>query len=136
MVLIAQALGVIIALAQAAEPTGTLTLACEGTTTDTVGPDAKPEPISMGVVVNFTTRTVQGFGSGLLDYPVEITAVNEVIIAFGGASKPNNVGQHSIISGAVDLVTGELGVTSSFLGTTGLVSTSYSLKCKPTQRMF
>ena len=56
--------------AQAAEPTGTLTLACEGTTTDTVGPDAKPEPISMGVVVNFTTRTVQGFGSGLLDYPV------------------------------------------------------------------
>jgi hypothetical protein len=136
MVLIAQALGVIIALAQAAEPTGTLTLACEGTTTDTVGPDAKPEPISMGVVVNFTTRTVQGFGSGLLDYPVEITAVNEVIIAFGGASKPNNVGQHSIISGAVDLVTGELGVTSSFLGTTGSVSTSYSLKCKPTQRMF
>jgi len=122
--------------AHAAEPTGTLTLACEGTTTDTVGPDAKPEPISMGVVVNFTTRTVQGFGSGLLDYPVEITAVNEVIIAFGGASKPNNVGQHSIISGAEDLVTGELGVTSSFLGTTGSVSTSYSLKCKPTQRMF
>ena len=90
----------------------------------------------MGVVVNFTTRTVQGFGSGLLDYPVEITAVNEVIIAFGGASKPNNVGQHSIISGAVDLVTGELGATSSVWGTTGAVSTSYSLQCKPTQRMF
>jgi hypothetical protein len=136
MVLIAQALGVIIALAQAAEPTGTLTLTCQGTTPNTVGPDAKPEPISMGVVVNFTTRTVQGFGSGLLDYPVEITVVNEVIIAFGGASKPNNVGQHSIISEAVDLVTGELGLTSSVWGTTGSVSTSYALKCKPTQRMF
>ena len=131
MMLLALALSI-----AAAEPTGTLTLACEGTTTNTVGPDAKPEPISMGVVVNFTTRTVQGFGSGLLDYPVEITAVNEVIIAFGGASKPNNVGQHSIISGAVDLVTVELGATLSFWATTGSVSTSYSLKCKPTQRMF
>ena len=90
----------------------------------------------MGIVVNFTTRTVQGFGSDLLNYPVEITAVNEVIIAFGGASKPNNVGQHSIISGAVDLVTGELGATLSFWATTGSVSTSYSLKCKPTQRVF
>ena len=131
MMLLALALSI-----AAAEPTGTLTLACEGTTTNTVGPDAKPEPISMGVVVNFTTRTVQGFGSGLLDYPVEITAINEVTIAFGGASKPSNVGQHSIISGAVDLVTGELGATSAVWGTTGAVSTSYTLKCKPTQRMF
>ena len=123
-----------LSIAQAAEPTGTLTLACEGTTTNTLGPDAKPEPISMSVVVNFTTRTVQGFG--LLDYPVEITAMNDVIIAFGGADKPNSVGQRSIISGAVDLVTGELGATSAVSGTTGSVSTSYSLKCKPTQRMF
>ena len=135
MVLIAQALGVIIALSHAAEPTGTLTLACEGTTTNTLGPDGKPEPISMGVIVNFTTQTVQGFGSGLLDYPVEITAANEVIIAFSGANKPSNVGQHNI-SGAIDLVTGELEATSSFWSTTGSVSTSYSLKCKPTQRMF
>ena len=129
-------LAVALSIAQAAEPTGTLTLACEGTTTNTVGPDAKPEPVSMGVVVNFTTRTVQGFGTGLLDYPVEITAVNEETIAFGGASKPSNVVQHSIISGAVDLVTGELEATSSFWDTTGSVSTSYSLKCKPTKRMF
>jgi hypothetical protein len=90
----------------------------------------------MEVIANFTTRTVRGFSSGLLGYPIEITAVNEVIIAFGGASKPNNVGQHSIISGAVDLETGELGATSSVWGTTGSVSTSYSLKCKPTQRIF
>jgi hypothetical protein len=128
------ALGLLVA--QAAEPTGTLTLACEGTRTSTLGPDAKPEPISTRVIVNFTTRTVHGFGSGLLGYPVEITGVNEVTIAFGGASKPNNVGQHSIISGAVDLATGELGATSAVWGTTGAVSTNYSLKCKPTQRMF
>ena len=44
--------------AQAADTT--LTLACQGTATATGGaqPD-KPEPVSMGIIVNFTTRTVQ-----------------------------------------------------------------------------
>jgi hypothetical protein len=37
----------------------TLTLACQGTTTVRME-DAKPEPISMGIIVNFTNRTVQG----------------------------------------------------------------------------
>jgi hypothetical protein len=127
-------LALALSIAQAAEATWTLTLACEGTTTNTLGPDGKPEPISMSVVVNFTTRTVQGFG--LLDNPVEITAQYEEIITFGGADKPNSVGQRSIISGAIELVTGELEATSSFWSATGSVSTSYSLKCKPTQRMF
>jgi hypothetical protein len=37
-----------------------LMLACEGTATlETT--DAKPEPISMGIVVDFTARTVTGF---------------------------------------------------------------------------
>jgi hypothetical protein len=131
--------GSLISTVAAAEPTGTLTLACQGTTTNTLEADAKPKPIAMGIVVNFTTRTVQGFGNDLLNYPVEITAIKEVIIAFGGANKPNNIGQHSMISGAIDLVTGELGATSSFWGTTGspgTISTSYALKCKPTQRIF
>jgi hypothetical protein len=43
------ALLLILAIA-AAEPTGTLTLACEGTITQQ--PEGKPEPISMGVIVN------------------------------------------------------------------------------------
>ena len=42
--------------AQAAEP-ATLTLACAGTATTG---NAKPEPISMGIIVNFTAGTVQG----------------------------------------------------------------------------
>jgi hypothetical protein len=34
--------------------------------------DAKPDPISMGIIVNFTNRTVEGFGQpGLMDYPVK-----------------------------------------------------------------
>jgi hypothetical protein len=49
-----------ISTAQAAEPTGTLTLACQGTVTGT-GTEEKPELISMGVIVNFTTGMVQGF---------------------------------------------------------------------------
>jgi hypothetical protein len=28
---------------------------------DNIKPDAKPEPTSMGIIVNFTTETVQGF---------------------------------------------------------------------------
>jgi hypothetical protein len=42
--------------AQAADET--LTLACQGTTTFGTE-DAKPEPISMGIIVNFTNRTVR-----------------------------------------------------------------------------
>jgi hypothetical protein len=37
---------------------GTLTLACKGTTTVTTIEDTKPEPVSMGIIVNFATRTV------------------------------------------------------------------------------
>jgi hypothetical protein len=59
--------------AQAAD--SILTLACQGTTTS--GSEEKPQPISMGIIVNFTKRTVQGFGHpGWIDYPVQITAWN------------------------------------------------------------
>jgi hypothetical protein len=53
--------------------------------------NAKPEPISIGIVVNFTNRTIQGFGypgfSGLFDFPVKITGTNEVTIAFHGSNQ-------------------------------------------------
>jgi hypothetical protein len=38
----------------------TLTLACKGVTWDNLGASDKREPVSMGIVVNFTTRTVLG----------------------------------------------------------------------------
>ena len=41
-----------LSIAQAADTT--LTLACQGTTTSGLE-DAKPEPVSMGIIVNFTT---------------------------------------------------------------------------------
>jgi hypothetical protein len=119
----------------------TLTLACKGTTTVTTM-DAKPEPISMGIIVNFTARTVQGFLSpgALMDYPVKITAVNDVIVAFSG-SEDYQQSRSSVasIDGFIDRVTGDVEATSTLTATNPpktITSTTYALKCRPSQRMF
>jgi hypothetical protein len=51
---------VIIAVAHAAQPTGTLMLACKGESTLTmIGGDASPqEPVSMGIIVSFKEEIV------------------------------------------------------------------------------
>jgi hypothetical protein len=123
-------------MAQAAEPE-TLTLACQGTTTSTLTPDAKPEPISMGVIVDFTNRTVHGFGypgfSGRFDFPVKITGMNEATVAFHGSGQTEN------ITGSLDRVTGdvEARIQMSDSKTGDLLSIlRYALKCRPTKRLF
>ena len=127
---------VVVALstAQADEPKA-LTLACKGTTS--AGYEgAKPEPISMGIIVNFTNRTVQGFGSpGLIDYPVKITAWNDVTVAFYGRHEQMG----SSIRGSIDRVTGDVEATSMVYDTKTskiIAQDTYTLKCRPTQRMF
>jgi hypothetical protein len=66
--------------AQAADTT--LTLACQGARkTD----DAKPEPISMSIIVNFTARIVTGFADD--DHPVKIMRFDNVYISFSGSDK-------------------------------------------------
>jgi hypothetical protein len=63
----------------------TLPLACQGTATETMMEEEKnPEPISMGIIVNFTNSTVLGFGNPdpNEDFPIKITGVNEVTISF------------------------------------------------------
>jgi hypothetical protein len=122
--------------AQAADTT--LTLACQGTTSDGMSENVKPEPVSMGIIVNFATRTVQGFGTpDWLDYPVKITGVNDVTVAFGGS---RDIGQISMsIRGTIDRVTGDVGATETSINTKTHDYTSvtnYALKCRPTQRMF
>jgi len=63
-----------VAIAQA-QP-ATLTLACKGTMT--MEP-MEPQAISMGIILNFTERTVQGFSDpGFINIPVMITAANDV----------------------------------------------------------
>jgi len=121
--------------AQAADTT--LTLACQGTTLGGTE-DAKPEPVSMGIIINFTKMTVQGFGDpGLLDYPVKISGINDVTVSFGGSHESGPT--LASIIGSLDRVTGDLNATSMVTNTkTSKIgaSTSYVLKCRPTQRMF
>ena len=84
----------------------TLTLACQGTATSGVE-DAKPEPVSMGIIVNFTKQTVHGFGyPGMTDYPVNITGANEVTVVFAGRREDKF--STASIMGSIDRVTGDV----------------------------
>jgi hypothetical protein len=121
--------------AQAADTT--LTLACKGTTT--AGYEgAKPEPLSMGIIVNFTKQTVHGFGDPFFgEQLIKITGITETVVYFGASDKVLTTSRSVI--GTIDRVTGDL--SADFMSSdakTGKTagSTSYALKCRPTQRMF
>ena len=135
MVLIAQAFGVIIALAQAAEPTGTLTLACEGTVTENRISEGveTTEPVSMGIIVDFGAGMVRGF-----NFPVPIRKVDETAITFDGNEPRPIDNKKDGIGGKLDRVTGAMQVTYTrwYALVSSTWDTNYSLKCKPTQRMF
>jgi hypothetical protein len=137
---IAAALLVVAGLSMSAQAQPqTLTLACKGTTTIT---GMEPEPVSMGIIVNFTARTVQGFTSSFFEYPVKITRINDVIVEFRGEQEFFAGSQLHSVSGSIDRVTGDVEVTSVFRAQANskrkesIISTSYSLKCRPAQRMF
>jgi hypothetical protein len=129
--------------AQAADTT--LTLACQGTVTDEVK-DTAPEPVSLGIIVNFTKQTVQGIGySGEYtnvfhpSYPVEITNANEVTISFGGSYRGVPGSAEDSVEGVINRVTGDANAHWALLD----LKTSkyirllrYALKCRPAQRMF
>jgi hypothetical protein len=122
--------------AQAAEPqpTGRLTLACKGTAQ--AGDAAKPEPISMGIIIDFAAQTVEGFGADAL-FPIRIVTIRETVISFAGSADDHQIGQH--IHGTIDRVTGDVEAfyTESHTGAEKRSwLTIYSLKCKPTHRMF
>ena len=116
-------------LAQAAEP-ATLTLTCKGTAA--IRADfPKPYPLSMDLVVDFTTRTVQGTARQrpyVFDDQLQITEWNEVTVIFRGFSQ--FLGKN--VSGSIDRMTGDVGM----LATSKTEAIDYSLKCTPTQRMF
>ena len=118
--------------AHAAEPTGALTLACEGTTRLRIdsSPRSPDEPSSMSVIVNFTTKTVTGLRYGDLSYddefPVAITGVNDLIVMFGGSNDGSD--NPTTITGTIYRMTGDVYVT--WKG--GAVTRTYSLNCKPT----
>jgi len=126
---------VLVALPTAQAADTTLTLACQGTTTETSKENAKPEPHSMRIIVNFTARTVTGFTYPGADFPVKVTAWDDLHIMFAGSS--NNGSWR--IDGSIDRVTGDTAVTSAWQNLTTrevTSSTEYTLKCRPAQRMF
>jgi hypothetical protein len=116
-------------MAQAADETA-LTLACQGTVTTKVFGgrfvDYEPEPVSMGLIVNFTARTVRGLY--LFDDLLPITELNEGTVVFEGFSKFLGMD----ITGFMGRVTGNVGM----LATTKENAYDYELKCRPAQRMF
>src|SRR6516165_4545377 len=78
---------------QAAEPTGTLTLGCQGAR-EISRPNAKllSEQTSMGIIINFTARAVAGsfIDPSVDDFPLAIHSINETTVIFGGADKIGN----------------------------------------------
>jgi hypothetical protein len=123
------------AAAQAQQP-ATLTLACKGTVYD-ASTNENPQPSSMGIIVDFTTRTVHGFGEYM--YPVvKITDVDDVAVAFAGSrSFPDLQLQYSL-KGSINRVTGDLQATSYIWSTKSIAATlvQFALQCTPTQRIF
>jgi hypothetical protein len=118
----------LVALSSAQAADTTLTLACQGSATTG---QAKPEPISMGIIVDFTNRTVDGFGypgfSDRFDFPVKITGMNDVTVAFHGSNQTGGS-----ITGSIDRVTGDVEARAQALD----AILRYALKCRPTPRMF
>jgi hypothetical protein len=100
--------------------------------------DAKPEPISMGIIVNFTKQTVHGFGDPFFgEQLIKITGITETAVYFGATDKLWNTSRS--VMGSIDRVTGDVWVdATSSDAKTGktITSTSYALKCRPAQRMF
>ena len=108
--------------AQAAAPE-TLTLTCKGTAA--IRADfPKPYPLSMDLVVDFTTRTVQGTARQrpyVFDDQLQITEWNEATVIFRGFSQ--FLGKN--VSGSMDRMTGDVGMVAT--STTQTID--YSLKC-------
>jgi hypothetical protein len=72
----------------------------------------------LGIIINFTARTVQGFGLPGSDS-----------ITFG--KRYESSASMDTFAGNIDRVTGELRRFDTFYDVT-----SYSLQCRPAQRMF
>jgi hypothetical protein len=121
---------------------GTLTLTCTGTSAQVDlqdlkanlhnwKPMTKPEPVSGGLTVDFTTGEVAFAGLA----PIKVTGVNDAVIKFGGL-KRQGVGW--FLSGTIDRVTGDVTVllTKLIEGVPQRETRGYTLNCKPAQRMF
>ena len=91
----------------------------------------------MGIIVNFTARTVQGFYAPGSDdiYPVKIDGENDVTVWFRGRTQ--FAGGTTSITGSIDRLTGDLLAIKRASSFPHIESKwTYKLKCIPTQRKF
>ena len=111
--------GLSISTAQAAERS--VLLVCEGKVTHPSGP--KPEPVSIGIIVNFTAGTVTWADSS--DSPLKITRLDEKTVAFRGSNGSRT------LTGSINRKTGD---TDAILALREDPKTRrinhYSLKCR------
>jgi hypothetical protein len=118
-----------LATAQAADTT--LMLTCDGTASTSDYGDTGP--VAMGLIINLTTRTVHGFREQFetdgSEAQLKITEVKETILVLRG-----QMGSLMDLSGFMDRVTGDMTVKATQRPPV-VFSKTYSLKCKPTQRM-
>ena len=111
--------GLSISTAQAAERS--VLLVCEGKVTHPSGP--KPEPVSVGIIINFTARTVTW--TDATDFPLTITKLNEMTVDFRGSNGSRT------LAGSIDRKTGDTDAISTLMGDPKARRIHYSLKCRP-----
>jgi hypothetical protein len=120
-----------LSIAQATEPTGTLTLACQGERMARSSSDTAPaqKQVSMDTIVNFTDRTVH-FGGGW-PLPIPIYEVTETAVMFGD----HHTGLfEGIVIGIIEFETGDMEAVMRLSRNLEELENYYSLKCEPTQR--
>ena len=101
-----------------------ITLSCKGT----MKTGSEDQQVTMGIVVNFTTRRVQGLQApGFFDYPLAITAADDAMITFRGSNSLSST------LGTIDRVNGDVDATMFANNQSSIV---YALKCRPAQRIF
>jgi hypothetical protein len=113
---------VALSTAEAAGPTGTLTLTCTGTETDQGREASSSEQINKRIIMDFQKKSV----TGLSDSPLAISNVEETTISFSGA------GTGWVMNGGMDRVTGWLYAVSTMSDPTTretILSVSYNLNC-------
>jgi len=112
----------------------TLTLACEGTASMS-GDTGDTGPVSMGLVVDMAKRTVHGFREQFVrdghETELKITEVKEAILVLRGPTGSTGVS----VLGYMDRMSGDMTVTVS-QGPPAAFAKTYTLKCRPAQRMF
>ena len=124
--------------AYAAEP---FALTCQGVVKQGIpgpptdlypGKQGDPKSVSINIVLDFTTRKIEipGFSS----FPIGIVQATDALVTFNGYDKTQ--GYSWAFMGTINRVTSEMEAAYTVVTNELYSTTTYDLKCRPTQRMF